>query len=166
MTCPCVVCCKRPRGGGGGAEGSPGRYSRVSGEQGTVVPGFYKLQDRMGDVAVGHAIPVPWEGNGSWPWGSHVGSSWEGKDCRQDYEQLFLARSEGWYKAIMFVLGHLSEGKSKREHKEGAVGEGQKLSTDTMVGEGQKLSTDTPAGEGQKLSTGWWGAERALSTVK
>ena len=63
MTRPCAVCCKWPRrgwgGGGGGAEGSPGRYSRVSGEQGTVVPGFYKLQDRMGDVAVGRAVPVP-----------------------------------------------------------------------------------------------------------
>ena len=57
MTRPCVVCCKRPRRRG--AEGSPGRYSRVSGEQGTVVPGFYKLQDRMGDVAVGRAVPVP-----------------------------------------------------------------------------------------------------------
>ena len=31
---------------GGGAEGSLGRYSRGSGEQGTVVLGFYKLPDR------------------------------------------------------------------------------------------------------------------------
>ena len=118
------------------------------------VPGFYKLPDRTGDVAVGHTVQVQWEGNGSWPWGSHVGSSREGKDCRQDYEQLLLARSAGQYKAILCVLWQLSEGKSKREHKEGAVGEGQKLSIGTLAGEGQKLSIGTLAGEGQKLSFG------------
>ena len=48
----------------------------------------------------------------------------------------------------------MSEGKSKKEHKEGAVGEGQKLSIGTLAGEGQKLSIGTPAGEGQKLSIG------------
>ena len=48
----------------------------------------------------------------------------------------------------------MSEGKSKREHKEGAVGGGQKLSIGTLAGEGQKLSIGTPAGEGQKLSIG------------
>ena len=33
--------------------------SRGSGEQGTVVPGFYKLQDRTGEVAVGRAVQIP-----------------------------------------------------------------------------------------------------------
>ena len=141
-------------------EGSPGRYSRVSGEQRTAVPGFYKLPDRTGDVAVCRTVQVRWEGNGSWPWGSHVGSSREGKDCRQDYEQLVLARSAGQYKAILCVLWQLSEGKSKREHKEGAVGEGQKLSIGTLAGEGQKLSIGTLAGEGQKLSIGTLAGER------
>ena len=74
----------------------------------------------------------------------------------------------------------MSEGKSKREYKEGVVGEGQKLPADTPAGEGQKLSIGTLAGEGQKLSIGTPAGEeqklsadtlagegrRALSTVK
>ena len=44
-----------------------------------------------------------------------------------------MARSDGRYKAIMCVLGQLSEGKSKREQKECAVGEEQKLSTHRVI---------------------------------